>query len=284
MASDATPTVRDCLSRRQLPRLETSLLLAYVLGRSREWLLTHDDESLAETHHAAYLALEARRVQGEPIAYLVGQREFMSLPFVVDETVLIPRPDTELLVEVTLETLKPLVCPKVLDLGTGSGIIAVSLGKTRTDAQIVATDVSEAALGIARLNAQQLGVTVEFLTGTWFGALVQFHQLQTPLFDVIVSNPPYIHPQDAHLGEGDLRFEPRRALTDERDGLGAYDAIIPQAGQWLTPGGWLWLEHGYDQAEAVTWRLRQAGFREIKTFYDVSGQPRVSGASYNVVS
>jgi len=265
--------------RRHLPRLETSILLGKVLGRSREWLLTHDDESLAESDHAAYLKLEERRIQGEPIAYLVGQREFMSLPFVVDASVLIPRPDTELLVEVGLNTLSTLPDPKILDLGTGSGVIAVCLAKARPDARVVATDVSEAALSIARLNAQQLGVTVEFLAGAWFGALTQ-----GPLFDVIVSNPPYIHPQNAHLVEGDLRFEPRGALTDEINGLEAYDIIIAEVGHWLTPGGWLWLEHGYDQAEAVTDRLRQAGFCEIKTFHDVAGQPRVSGGSYNVGS
>ncbi len=267
--------------RRHLPRLETSLLLGQVLGRSREWLLTHDDALLAETDQVAYLKLEERRLQGEPIAYLVGQREFMSLPFAVDASVLIPRPDTERLVEVALDTLKPLVCPKVLDLGTGSGVIAVCLAKARPDTQIIATDVNEAALAIARLNAQQLGVSVEFLSGNWFEALAQT-VTSASQFDVIVSNPPYIHPRDAHLTKGDLRFEPRRALTDDRDGLSAYDRIITEAGQWLKPDGWLWLEHGYDQAQAVTCRLQQAGFSEIKTFYDVAGQPRVSGGSYNV--
>lgn len=276
MASEGITTIRDCLKRRSLPRLEAALLLAHVLGRTREWLIAHDDEPLAPERYDAYLTLETRRQHGEPIAYLLGYREFMSLPFVVGPTVLIPRPETELLVEIARQHLPPDATPRMLELGTGSGIIAVCLAKARPNAQVVATDISEAALGVARLNAQRLNVTIDFMVGEWFEALNNERR-----FDLIVSNPPYIHPQDSHLQEGDLRFEPRQALTDGVNGLAAYDAIIGGAQGRLKPGGWLWLEHGFDQAEAVTLRLGQAGFMQIKTFYDVAGQPRVSGGSYN---
>lgn len=276
MASETNPTIRDCLKRRSLPRLETSLLLAFVLGRSREWLIAHDDESLALDQYDAYLALEARRQQGEPIAYLVGQREFMSLLFAVDPAVLIPRPETELLVEKALEFISTVAKPEVLELGTGSGIIAICLAKALPNAQTTATDISEAALAVARQNAERLNVSVEFLAGEWFEALADRQR-----FDLIVSNPPYIHPQDPHLTQGDLRYEPKQALTDGVNGLAAFDIIISGARERLRPGGWLWLEHGFEQAQAVTQRLEQGGFNHIKTFFDVGGKPRVSGGSYN---
>lgn len=276
MLSDKGLTVKACLARKDLTRLEVSVLLAYVLGRSREWLLAHDDHVLSSSAMTAFLALENRRRQGEPIAYLVGQREFMSHSFTVSPDVLIPRPETEILVEVALASLAPMLAPVVLDLGTGSGIIAISIAKARPEAQITATDLSVNALAVAQANALRLSASVRFVRGAWFEPFPA-----EPLFDLIVSNPPYIHPQDPHLGLGDLRFEPRVALTDEQDGLSAYQNIIFEATSRLKPGGWLWLEHGFEQASAIAFRLTQAGFTEIKTTQDLSGRPRVSGGSYN---
>ena len=276
MSSEPILTVKDFLGRRLLPRLETGLLLAHVLGRSREWLLAHDDQALPPDIKAQYLLLESRRVQGEPMAYLLGQREFMSHCFSVTTSVLIPRPETELLVETALATIALKPSPVLIDLGTGSGIIAISIAKARPDAQVIATDVSVAALALAQANAKALSAPVQFVAGAWFDPFSA-----QPLFDLIVSNPPYIHPEDPHLGQGDLRFEPRQALTDERDGLTAYESIIAGAASRLKPGGWLWVEHGYDQAHAVSLRLAQVGFTQIKTSHDLGGNPRVSGGSYN---
>lgn len=276
MSSNQGLTVKDCLARRHLPRLETGLLLAHALGKSREWLLAHDDHVLSSPARASFLALENRRCQGEPIAYLVGQREFMSHCFTVSPGVLIPRPDTELLVEMALASIASKTAPAVLDLGTGSGIIAISIAKARPDALVTATDLSAEALAVARTNAKCLNTSIQMVLGKWLEPFPA-----SPLFDLIVSNPPYIHPQDAHLDQGDLRFEPRAALTDEKDGLSAYQSIIFEAVSRLKLGGELWLEHGFDQAPAIVQYLAQARFTQIKTSQDLAGHPRVSGGSYN---
>jgi release factor glutamine methyltransferase len=276
MSSDKALTVKDCLGRRDLPRLETGLLLAHVLSQSREWLLAHDDHVLSSVAVSEFFALENRRLQGEPIAYLVGQREFMSHSFAVGPEVLIPRPDTELLVEIALASIALKPAPAILDLGTGSGIIAISIAKARPDAQVTATDLSAQALVVARANAVRLNTSIETVLGKWFDPFPA-----TPLFDLIVSNPPYIHPEDTHLDQGDLRFEPRAALTDEQDGLSAYKSIIFEATSRLKLGGELWVEHGFDQAEAIVQILAQARFTQIKTSQDLAGHPRVSGGSYN---
>ena len=276
MSSDQSLTVKACLGRKRLPRLETGLLLAHLLGQPREWLLAHDDHVLSSAQASEFFVLENRRCQGEPIAYLVGQREFMSHCFAVSPDVLIPRPDTELLVEMALASIANKVAPTVLDLGTGSGIIAISIAKARPDAKVMATDSSARALAVARANAERLNTAVQMVLGTWFDPIPA-----APLFDLIVSNPPYIHPQDPHLDQGDLRFEPRAALTDEHDGLSAYQSIIFQAAGRLKPGGELWVEHGFDQAEAIVQFLAQARFTQIKTSQDLAGHPRVSGGSYN---
>ncbi len=276
MLSDQALTVKACWGRNGLSRLESGLLLAHVLGKPREWLLAHDDHVLSSAELSAFLALDNRRRQGEPMAYLLGQREFMSHCFTVGPDVLIPRPDTELLVEMALVSIAHKAAPAVLDLGTGSGIIAISIAKARPDAQVTATDCSARALAIARTNAKRLNISVQMLLGKWFDPFPT-----SPLFDLIVSNPPYIHPQDPHLDQGDLRFEPRVALTDEQDGLSAYQSIIFEAASRLKPGGEIWLEHGFDQAQAVVQYLTQAGFTQIKTSQDLAGHPRVSGGSYN---
>ena len=276
MSSDQALTVKALLGRRDLPRLEIGLLLAHVLGQPREWLLAHDDHVLSSSEVSAFLALENRRRQGEPIAYLLGQREFMSHCFIVGPSVLIPRPDTELLVEMALASIARKPAPTVLDLGTGSGIIAISIAKARPDAQVTATDFSAEALALAHANAVRLKTPIQMVLGQWFEPFPA-----SPLFDLIVSNPPYIHPQDPHLNQGDLRFEPRAALTDEQDGLSAYQSIISQAASRLKPGGELWVEHGFDQAQAIVQSLAQARFTQIKTSQDLGGHPRVSGGSYN---
>lgn len=274
--SGAPPTVRGLLAGSPLPRLETQMLLQHVLGVSRAWLVAHDTDPLDEAQARRYEALLARRLEGEPMAYLVGHREFMGHRFAVEPGVLIPRPETELLVETALDEL---ACrgkerPRVLDLGTGSGAIAVSLALARPDARVVATDVSEAALGVARRNAQALGARVDFLRGSWFEALEG-----QPPFDLIVSNPPYIRSGDPHLAQGDLRFEPIGALTDGADGLDALARIAGQAPRWLSPGGALWVEHGHEQAPDVRRLLHEAGFKQIRSFKDLAGIERISGGN-----
>jgi len=211
----------------------------------------------------------ARRQNGEPIAYIVGQREFYGLPFEVNDAVLIPRPDTELLVELALERLPP--SGHLLDMGTGSGAIAVALAHARPDAAVSALDVSTAALAVAGRNASANGVHVTFMHSDWYGALGNEH------FDTIVANPPYIAAGDRHLSEGDLRFEPAGALTDHADGLSALRRIVAGAAAHLQPSGWLLMEHGYDQAAAVRALLSAHGYTDVQSWQDLAGIERVSG-------
>lgn len=269
-------TVRGLLGDSPLPRLETQMLLQHVLGVSRAWLIAHDTDPLADAPVRQYQALLGRRLGGEPMAYLVGHREFMGHAFTVEPGVLIPRPETELLVETGLAVLARGAAkrPRVLDLGTGSGAIAVSVALARPDAVVVATDISAQALEVASRNAHTLGAQVEFLQGSWFEALAG-----RPPFDLIVSNPPYIRDDDPHLGQGDLRFEPAGALTDGADGLAALACIAAQAPQWLLPGAGLWMEHGYDQAQAVRGLLSQAGFSHVQSLQDLAGIERISGGN-----
>lgn len=269
-------SVRSLLGASPLPRLEAQMLLQHVLDVPRAWLISHDTDVLEDKLVRQYQALVAYREEGMPMAYLVGHREFMGHRFSVEPGVLIPRPETELLVETAIAELKrrQAARPRVLDLGTGSGAIAVSLALACAGATIVATDVSEEALEVARRNAQALNAPVQFLSGSWFAALVD-----QPPFDLIVSNPPYIHQNDPHLGQGDLRFEPTGALTDGADGLGALAHIVAQAPEWLRAGGGLWVEHGYDQAEQVRHFLQQAGFKQTQSHRDLAGIERISGGN-----
>ena len=272
MNIDAGTTVGALQAGLPLDPLENRILLCHVLGLSRVGLITGAERQLSEDEAAQLSALVARRLQGEPIAYIVGQREFFGLPFQVGPAVLIPRPDTELIVELALERLARLVPPgRLLDMGTGSGAIAVALAHTRPDANVTALDVSEAALAVARANAAANGVRVRFLRSDWFAALGDER------FDLIVSNPPYIAAGDAHLTQGDLRFEPAGALTDHADGLAALRLIVGGAAAHLEAGGWLLLEHGYDQAEAVRTLLSAAGYTEVQSWRDLAGIERVSG-------
>nr|WP_315258580.1 peptide chain release factor N(5)-glutamine methyltransferase [uncultured Duganella sp.] len=253
-----------------LDALDNRVLLCHALGVNRIALITQSERVLSDDEMRRYSALVQRRLDGEPIAYIVGQREFFGLPFEVSDAVLIPRPDTELLVELTLDRLPR--AGRVLDMGTGSGAIAVSLAHTRRDADVTALDVSADALAVARRNAEANGARVTFLHSDWYAAL----QGAAP-FDVIASNPPYIASGDHHLSEGDLRFEPVGALTDHADGLSALRTIIAGAPPQLKPQGWLLMEHGYDQAAQVRALLTEAGYTDVQSWQDLAGIERVSG-------
>jgi release factor glutamine methyltransferase len=254
--------------------LENRILLCEATGLTRVQLITQGERALS-TEEAGHLTqLVDRRLAGEPIAYILKRREFFGLDFEVSEAVLIPRPDTELIVELALARLPPQ--GRMLDMGTGSGAIAVACAHARADARVTALDVSEAALEVARRNAAANGATVRFLQGDWFGALDADADADRR-FELIASNPPYIAAGDAHLAQGDLRFEPAGALTDHADGLSALRIIIAGSPSHLVPGGWLLLEHGYDQAAAVRALLVAGGFTDVQSWRDLAGIERVSG-------
>jgi release factor glutamine methyltransferase len=264
-----------------LPPLEARILLTHVLGWRHTQLITRSDEALDGPIVDRYRALEARRVAGEPVAQLVGAREFFGLDFEVTPDVLIPRPETELLVETALAAMENISRPRVLDLGTGTGAIAVAIASMRPDAQVWALDRSAEALAVATRNATRLldakrpGGAVGLQQSDWYGSLDAALR-----FDVIVSNPPYIASGDPHLSAGDLRFEPRGALTDEADGLSAIRKIVAGAPTRLTANGVLWLEHGYDQAEAVRGLLTAQGFTDVRSEQDLAGIERISGGRW----
>ena len=262
-------TVGQLQASLPLDALENRILLCHALGLTRIGLITQSHRAVTEAEQQALAALVARRVAGEPIAYIVGKREFFGLEFAVSGAVLIPRPDTELLVELALERLP--AQGRVLDMGTGSGAIAVALAHARPDARVTALDVSDAALTVARANAAVNSVTVNFVHSDWFSAV---HDQQ---FDLIVSNPPYIAAGDEHLAQGDLRFEPVSALTDHADGLSALRTIVSGASACLMPGSWLLMEHGYDQAAQVRELLTAAGYLDVQSWRDLSGIERASG-------
>lgn len=252
-------------------RLEAQILLCHVLGVARSWLISHDRDSLAEPAAKAYTALLTRRLAGEPIAYIVGSREFFGLEFRTTPAVLIPRPETELLVELVLARMPENQPCKVLDLGTGSGAIAISIAKNRPLAAVTAVDQSPEALAVARDNVARLEVpNLCLLHSNWFGAL------DGETFDLIVSNPPYVEAADPHLQHGDVRFEPLSALASGVDGLDDIRRITAAAPQHLKPGGWLLFEHGYNQGAGCREILRQQGFLTVGTIRDLAGLERVS--------
>jgi release factor glutamine methyltransferase len=264
-------TVAELLASADLPPREAQILFGHAAGLSRIELITRDQTVPAESVVAAFRHLAARRRSGEPIAYLVGYREFYGHRFGVTPAVLIPRPETEHLVDEALKVLARLVRPSVLDLGTGSGAIALALALARPDARVTAADRSRVALAVARENGATLKGSVNWVESDWYEAL------RGTRYDLIVSNPPYVAVNDRHLLEGDLRFEPREALTDGSDGHGALGRIIRGARAHLEPGGWLLLEHGFDQASAVRQTLAEAGFDGVTTRKDLAGLDRVSG-------
>ena len=254
-------------------RLDAQLLLAHLLSRSRAWLLAHDDATLASIDCVAARALLARRAAGEPMAYLVGEREFHGLTLHVNSEVLVPRPETETLVDWALEFLADIRTPCIADLGTGSGAIALALKHACPNALVHACDASVAALAVARGNGERLGLPVTWHLGDWWQALCCAGR-----FDIAVANPPYVAPGDPHLAA--LRHEPLAALVpngDAGNGLADIERVVAGAKAHLTEGAWLLLEHGFDQAGAVRERLHRAGFAEVSTRTDLAGQPRVSG-------
>ncbi len=270
-------------------RIEVQCLLQAMLQVNRAYLLTHPEQLLSDEQQTRFADLFERRLGGEPIAYLLGEREFYGLTFKVTPATLIPRPETELLVELALQCIlhpdpslrSPQPSPsgrgskfRVLDLGTGSGAIALSIAHACPDIEVVAVDTSDAALKIAQHNMQQLKLgNVRLLRSDWFAAL------QGERFDIIVSNPPYIAADDVHLAQGDVRFEPRTALASGSDGLDDIRRIITQAKDHLNANGWLIFEHGYDQAAQVRALLQQAGFTNVFSAHDLAGIERVSGGS-----
>jgi release factor glutamine methyltransferase len=266
-------TARAALAQSGLVPLDAQVLLAHVLERDRAWLAAHATDALPAAAAQQFFELARRRRDGEPVAYLVGMREFWSLPLRVTRDVLIPRPDTETLVEAALAHLPPATPLRVLDLGTGSGAIALALAHERPRAEVWAVDASAAALAVAQDNARRLQLAgVRFLLGNWYGALAP----DAAPFDAIVANPPYVPEGDPHLADGDVRHEPRAALASGVDGLAALRGIVAGARAHLGPGGWLMTEHGFDQAQRVRALFDDAGFAAVSTRRDLAGIERVT--------
>ena len=255
-----------------LDRLDAQLLLLHAVGRTqheRAWLLAHDQDAISDTHAQSFQTLCARRLLGEPLAYLVGQKEFFGLVLAVDHRVLVPRPDTETLVEWALNILEGRSAPAIVDLGTGSGAIALALKHQRPDTRVQAIDSNQEALTVARANGARLGLQVIWRHGTWLAGMDKG-------LDLIVSNPPYIRADDPHLTA--LASEPQSALVAGEDGLQDLRAIVSQAPAHLAAGGWLLLEHGWNQASQVRALLTQAGLRDVISRCDLAGIERCSGA------
>ena len=279
---DTAPTLDDLIQHSQLPRAEARRLLASLTGQPLTWFMAHGDDPTDPNTATRFQTLAERRRAGEPLAYLLGQQEFYGRPFAVSPAVLIPRADTETLVETALEQLTLLrqqrrtVPLSLLELGTGSGIIAITLALEAPDTEVHAVERSPEALAVAQQNANTLGAhRIHWHAGSWWQALASPRR-----FDLIVSNPPYIAANDHHLQQGDLRFEPPQALAAGPDGLDDLRILIGGAPAHLSPGGWLLLEHGYDQETPVQALLRDAGFADVFTRRDLAGQPRVSGGRW----
>lgn len=259
-------------ARAKIDRLDARLLLEHATGCSHTDLLARPETPVFGPAYEQFAEWVGRRAAGEPLAYLTGEAEFRGRVFQVSPAVLIPRPETEVLIDLALEKLRGLPAPKVVDLGTGSGIVAISLALECPQAAIATVDLSKEAISVARNNAGRLGAQVEFHEGDWFAPLVGRR------FDLIVSNPPYVAAGDPHLALNGLPHEPQMALTDGADGLECIRRIVAAAPAHLNPGGWLLFEHGYDQGEASRNLLTAAGFKAASTFPDLAGIDRVSGA------
>lgn len=254
--------------------LEARMLLAHALSVSKTYTYTWPDQVLTQAEWTSYRALVERRRLGEPIAYLLGEREFYGLSFAVDARVLIPRPETELLVDVALE-LSSKTPLRVLDLGCGSGAIACAIAHNRPAWSVHGVDVSDDALAVAQHNKQALKIgNLQLSQSDWFSSLAQTQ------FDLIVSNPPYVEPDSVWLQQGDVRFEPQLALTAKNAGMSDLEYIIACAGPYLSTSGWLWLEHGFEQAGAVRECLQQSGFQQIQSRQDLQGYERVTGGRW----
>ncbi len=269
---DAGSTIEDLLRESGLARHEAELLLRSALGCERVYLIAHPEETVESPNARTAQAWFARRRSGEPVSYITGWREFYGVTLRVTPDVLIPRPETEQLVELALARLPLGSCARVLELGTGSGAIAVALASLRPELRITATDISEKALDVARCNSQEHAVEIDFARSDWF------ESIGADPFDLIVSNAPYVAAGDPHLEQGDVRFEPRLALVGGDDGLACIRRIAARARQYLRPGGSLLLEHGYDQAESCVALLHELGYAGVADFRDLSGLPRVCAA------
>jgi release factor glutamine methyltransferase len=264
--------IREALAQCGLVPVDGQVLLAHVVEQDRAWLVAHRDDDLPKVQADAFFALAKRRRDGEPVAYLTGIKEFWGLALRVSSAVLVPRPETETLVELALEWIPRDSEVRVLDLATGSGAVALAIAHERPRAEVMATDVSSAALAVARDNASHLGLrNVTCVASDWWSAI-------DGTFDVIVSNPPYVAPGDPHLQGDDVRFEPSSALVPPGDALSALRVIVAGACKHLAPGGALAVEHGYDQSEAVQALFRDAGFSRSVVRRDLAGIPRVVGA------
>jgi len=251
--------------------LDTEILLSLALGTSRSYLRAWPERTLQSAQYQKFLALLQERQKGTPIAYITGTREFWSREFIVTPDVLIPRPDTELLIELSLNLIATDQTAKIIDLGTGSGVIAITLAAERPHAQVCASDNSPAALRIAERNAGKYGIpNIRFYLSDWFTSI------PTGQYNLIVSNPPYIARNDSHLHEGDLRFEPTSALCAAEQGLGAIRCIADEARRYLKPGGHFLIEHGYNQQQAVNAIFTGFNYKNVNTHTDLSGQPRVT--------
>lgn len=279
IVTTTTMTLAQALAQAQaqgLARIDAQLLLLHVLARpdaGRAWLLAHDTDPLPAEAHTRFAALCQRRLASEPVAYLTGRKEFYGLPLQVDARVLDPRPDTETLVDWALMLALPQPAPRIVDLGTGSGAIALALQHQCPQAQVLAVDSSEGALAVARANAERLGLPVQFAQGNWLAGL------KHGPFDLIVSNPPYIAADDPHLAA--LTHEPLQALASGADGLQDIHVIAEQAPAHLVPGGWLLLEHGHDQSAAVQQILAERGFTDVQSRDDLSGIARCTGGRWH---
>lgn len=270
-------TIAEALRLHSLPRLEARMLLQQAAPElSHARIVAYPEQTLSAEQDASFRALAARRAAGEPVAYLIGRREFYGRDFAVGPQVLIPRPETEHLIEAALQRAGGRAA-RVVDLGTGSGAIATTLALEAPEWRVCAVDLSPEALVVARGNAERLGAKVEFLQGSWYQPLPDAWR-----FDLIVSNPPYIRADDEHLGQGDVRFEPRMALTDEADGLACLRAIAAGAPQRLLPGGSLMVEHGYDQGPAVRQLFAAVGLVQVETIVDLAGLDRITVATMKV--
>lgn len=268
------PSIADALGfgRQLIGAVDARLLLREVLACTAVRLAAYPEQRLGKEQWASYQALVRRREKGEPVAYILGRREFFGHSFKVSPAVLIPRPETELLVGLAVDVVQGIQRPRIVDLGTGSGVIAISIALelAGSGASVLAVDLSADALAVARENGQLLGAEVDWRQGGWYDPVIGER------FDCIVSNPPYICLDDHHLLEGDLRFEPSRALSSGADGLDDLRKVIGGASAHLNADGWLFVEHGYDQAVAVQALLRESGFEHVSTRSDLAGIPRVS--------
>lgn len=278
--------IREILFQSTLDKVDAKVLLAYLIDKHLNWpksaMISRDTDALPKALLEEWTLLEKQRLEGHPVAYLIGKKEFFNIELKVAPGVLIPRPETELLVELTIDHVRSSgnKTPKILDLGTGSGAIGLALAKNIPNAQVTCVDVSAEALKIAQENARLLNLdSVKFLQSNWFDSLASSTPSEDCLFDVIVSNPPYIRHDDIHLSQGDLRFEPSSALTDDQDGLMAYRTIFKEAPAFLAADGFILVEHGFDQTKQVCQLLKEQNYTNIKAHQDLAGIWRVASAN-----